>query len=394
MLNGIKIRNFALLEDFEIGLQSEKLRTISKKQEISGLPALGVLNVFIGQNASGKTTFFEALRFLSVAVLRDVHVACNQSKQGSFSELISKKEADDRDFHFDLLYSYSSEVWLLYHLTISSDRHNRPYITSEVITKYSLMNNAIREEVLLEITDGKGRIFHQEQYEEVDLTEKKISALNIYGHQNTHQECVWLYNQITRFYLADFQNVPKFIATDNRNGGHKHLNHNFSNIENVLFYLKTEKKNEYKSLQKRLNQNLRNHNRLNLEKLEQINNEAQIKLLLVFLILSDSRPLIAFENPDTGLYYDMTDTLAEEIRDYSIRNDRSQIFLSTHNVNMLENFSPNEVWVFERFEQEDGSPIIKTRNIADDKIVEAMYEEGIGLSSLWYSGYLDDERKQ
>ncbi len=393
MLKGIKIKNFALFKDFKIGLQSEQLQQVSQKQEIERFPALGVLNVFIGQNASGKTTFFEALRFLADTISRNVQTACNQSKQSSFAELVYHHEPADRDIHFTLLYEYAPDSWLEYQLIISSDVHHRPHIACEKVIKLSLKRQELQTEILLQLENGQGVIFDQQKEEEISLTEKKISALNIYGHQKKYRECVWLYNQLVRFYLVDFKNVPRKIMQDNKIGGQKHLNEQFSNVQNVLLYLKKENKQEFNHLQKRLNIHLNSHNHLNLEKLHLIDNSAQMKLLLAFLILSDPRPLIAFDNPDIGLHYDMTDTLAQELRDYSLRNDHAQVFLSTHNVNMLENFAPHEVWSFDRIQNEQGLDEIHTRLISDDAVVRAMYEQGIGLSSLWYSGYLDNERE-
>lgn len=391
MLKGIKIENFALLKNFAIGLQREQLQQVSQRQEIEKIPALGSLNVFIGQNASGKTTFFEALRFLTNTISQDVQAACNQSKQASFTELVYRHEPAERDIQFALLYEYDADSWLEYQLTISADLHQRPYIAHEQVIKLSFAGSTLKTEVLLELKEGEGIVFNQQAEEEISLTERKISALNIYGHQKKYRECVWLYNQLIRFYLVDFKHIPRKIMQDNKLGGQKHLNEQFSNVRSVLAYLKKEHKQEFNYLQKRLKINLKNHH-LNLEKLHLIDNDAQMKLLLAFLILADPRPLIAFDNPDIGLHYDMTDTLAEELRDYSLRNDHVQVFLSTHNVNMLENFAPNEVWSFDRLQNEQGQDEIHTRLISEDAIVQAMYEQGIGLSSLWYSGYLDHER--
>ena len=59
---------------------------------------------------------------------------------------------------------------------------------------------------------------------------------------------------------------------------------------------------------------------------------------------------------------------------------------------MLENFSPYEVWSFDRIQNEQGIDQIKTRYLGFNSVITAMYQEGIGLGSLLYSGYLDKNK--
>ncbi len=389
MLQGICINHYALLNNFQIGLKLEQLRRIKIRSELEQYPYLRPLNVLIGLNASGKSSFFEALQFAATSLAEDVQSAANKSKQGSYTDLIFERNPEEHEIEFDFLFARDRNIWIRYYLRIAADQHRRPFLKEETVERYELKNSAISGSTLLQMREGRGKIFLNNETRLFNLTEKKISAVNILGHQESYPEFVWLYNQIIRSYFADFQKIPRNIRSSHT-GGHKHLNRVFSNIENVLYYLRTTRPEEYRALENRLNHALKSHNKINLQNLDRLDNEGQIKLLICYLILSDPRPVIAFDNPDLGLYYDMAESLVSEFRDYVIRNPNSQIFLATHNLNMLDGFAPEEVWSFDRSVNAAGEDAIKTRFIGADPIVQAMYREGVGLGSLWYSGYLDE----
>ena len=78
--------------------------------------------------------------------------------------------------------------------------------------------------------------------------------------------------------------------------------------------------------------------------------ESPNKLFLYLLLLRDGSPrsTIFIDTPDKDLYHDMVDVLADEMREYSIKNRYCQIVFSTHNPYIIESMSPKEVWVFSR----------------------------------------------
>ena len=68
MLSGIKIKNYALLEELVLGLDPYRFNEKTYQEDIWQERSLGHFTVLIGQNSSGKTSFFEALNFLSNVV--------------------------------------------------------------------------------------------------------------------------------------------------------------------------------------------------------------------------------------------------------------------------------------------------------------------------------------
>ena len=89
------------------------------------------------------------------------------------------------------------------------------------------------------------------------------------------------------------------------------------------------------------------------------------------------------------LYHDMVDVLANEFREFTIRNRYSQIVFSTHNPYIVETMSPKEIWVFTRtFLRDDGD--VSIRCAADDPLVRELFEQGVGMGAIWYGGHLDE----
>lgn len=411
MLVGIGIKNYALLQELRLGIELRRLEQIKCVSDLQKLDSLQQFTVLIGQNASGKTTFFEALEFIANLLIRDVQVAANKSKQGSYRELMTSYTRNGAVLEFDLIFKHTaSDSYLHYFVSIDSDHNYRPFVQKELVQQITFNSQGISKLTLLDINQGQGYIkpltvsvsksqtgfevktdFSPPE-ESVQLTERKISALSIYGKMQQHQALVWLYHQMTRFYFARLNKLPSITPQNVQAGGHKHLNRNASNLDNVLHYLRTEKPKQYKSLLKRLNDNLPSGNKIDLTRTESINGAGNLKLLVIYLILADPRPIIALDQPDAGLYYAMIDALLVELRDYSIRNPESQVFISTHSANMLDAFGPSEVWSFDRTVDSNNQPQITANYIAKNPIVNAMYEEGVGLGSLWYSGYLDGDR--
>ncbi|HHU53786.1 MAG TPA: AAA family ATPase [Clostridiaceae bacterium] len=408
MLVGISIKNYALLQELQLGLDPKKLERTTQVYQLEKLDSLQQFTVLIGPNDSGKTTFFEALEFVSNLLKRDAQVAANKSKQGSYYELMTSYVRNGAVLEFDLVFKhFESGCYLRYLVMIAADHNYRPFVKKEFIQQITFNSCGVNKITLLDIEQGQGYIQlptssdsesktefeiqtdFSSQRETVQLTERKISALSVYGKMQRYQILVWLYQRITRFYFARLNKLPILTSKNIQTGGHKHLNRNVTNIENVLSYLRTEKPKQYKSLLKRLNDNLPSGNKIDLTGSDSNIGAGNLKLLILYLILADQRPIIALDQPDAGLYYEMINALLIELRDYSIRNPESQIFISTHSANMLDAFAPEEVWSFDRTVDADNQPQITAKHIANNPVIKAMYEEGVGLGSLWYSGYFE-----
>lgn len=78
-LLGISIRNFGLLRNIKLGqLSSDK-----------GVKPLGNIVAVIGYSGVGKSTFVDAIGFLSDCLVTDVEQACNSYYRGGYEQLVT-----------------------------------------------------------------------------------------------------------------------------------------------------------------------------------------------------------------------------------------------------------------------------------------------------------------
>ena len=117
------------------------------------------------------------------------------------------------------------------------------------------------------------------------------------------------------------------------------------------------------------------------------------KLFLYLLLLHDRDPhsTIFIETPDKDLYHDMVDVLADEMRQFTIDHPYSQIIFSTHNPYIVETMNPKEIWVFSRDFGSEEDDSVNIRCAGADKVVEALFKQGVGMGAIWYGGHLDTD---
>jgi predicted ATPase len=292
----------------------------------------------------------------------------------------------------------SKNSYLLYILTIGSDSHHRPYITEEKVTRI-IADDSISgysESILLELKQGEGRILEDGVLVETGVSDQKFPALSVYGSIRRYPELSFLNNQLQRWYLCSPENREAgFVSGES--GGHKHLNESCDNIRNVLEFYRNEHQDEYHKMMKKISRHIPDGKRIDDAFLDGEVTSGSLRLFTYLLLLEDPRPrpLICFEEPDSGLYQDMVDILAFEMRDYTLRNPGCQIMFTTHNPYILESLRPEEVWVFERpaggGRTQDEHYMTHARCVGADPLVEAMYKQGVGMGSMWYGGHFDKD---
>ena len=199
-----------------------------------------------------------------------------------------------------------------------------------------------------------------------------------------------IYKEIDGWFFCKFSSEEKntYFEDGNAPGGHKHLDSTGSNVNNVLEYLRVDDIDRYNEIMSLIEtKSITLKRRKNLPaKLD----SSPDKFLLYLLLLNEKtlHSTIFIETPDRDLYFDMVDALAEEFRDYSVNHAYNQIIFTTHNSRIVEAMPPHEIWMFKR--DDDESEQITIVSAGKDPLVEAMFDEGIGMGSIWYSGHLDD----
>lgn len=80
---------------------------VFKDSVVKNLPKM---SVFLGQNGSGKTTFFDVFGFLSDALQHNVTIALN--RMGGFSEVISRDSKPNDLIKFEIKFRNPQSVRL------------------------------------------------------------------------------------------------------------------------------------------------------------------------------------------------------------------------------------------------------------------------------------------
>lgn len=403
MLQGVRIKNFRVFNDDKGGIILDDIESIGRDMSLSfsaGIaPAIPFSNLLalIGKNASGKSTFFDALSFASDCTTMGCATAATQHGREGFLRLLGTA---DKPMIFEFLFSMMNgkapqngpeEIMLSYRFELASDSHGRPHYASEKVILCRLDESGKwTQKVCLDLKNGRGTVLSAEQPIEGGVSDTRISALRSYGAMLSFPELSVLYHEISHWYFCNFSvesSAPRHAVAP---GGHKHLNCDGSNLENVLDYLEEENPALFQTVMNKIADKIPS---IKKEKgrLPDSFKKSPNKLFLYLLLLDDPmpRPLICVEAPDMGLYHDMVDVLASEFRQYSVRHPHSQIIFTTHNPYILESMAPDEVWIFKRVE-EDATNLVDIECAGANPIVSEMYRQGVGMGAIWYAGHFDD----
>jgi len=397
MLLGVRIENYGLFEDDCIGALMDDIRKAPEQSSLAfeaGVELAHPLNgmeALIGRNHTGKTMFFSFLSFVQSCVIKGPVVASTESGRNGFVNLALDPE---KPVNATLCFKFpdpktKEPVYCEYKLVIDSNVHGKPHFQSEVLRFWTAGMEEPSE--ILSFTSGSGNISHDGQKLDAEMNDSQTSALHAFGAVKQYYYVNRTYREIMGWFFVGFKkdHITQ-IPDDVTPGGHKHLNSEGSNARNVLLYMKKECPGRYKELIAKC-----------IEVIPGLSGKEETDVITFFkkpdilgmflLLLSDPnpKPLLLIESPDEGLYHDMVDVLAREMRDYSISHPNSQICMTTHNPYILENLSPDEIWVFSRA-KEAGKDRIDIKCAGSMPIVKEMYKQGVGMGAIWYAGHFDD----
>jgi len=402
MLLGIRMQNFCIFNDDKAGIILEDLFSAGMESGLSLsagiLPVIPFSNLLalIGKNSSGKSTFFDALSFVSDCTTMGCSIAATQHGRQGFLKILT---TPDQPMIFDFLFLTANgkpakdilaEKYISYHIELKSDLHGCPYYFAEKIIFCKRQDDGLwNQTVCLDLSDGKGKVLSGEVLIPAGVSDKRISALHTYGAIVSFPVLTAIYQEISHWFFCNFSTEKNGIKSPVAPGGHKHLNGDGSNIQNVLDYLSVENPSLYNSIMDKISDIVPGLKKVS-GKLPDSFRKSPDKLFLYLLLMEDPmpRPLICIETPDMGLYHDIVDLLASEFRHYSVRHPLSQIIFTTHNPHILESMAPREVWIFKR-EEENSCNLVNIECAGANPIVAELYKQGVGMGAIWYSGHFD-----
>lgn len=394
MLLGVRIQNFGLFSDDCIGALMDDIRKAPEQSSLAfqagidcSYPLTG-LEALIGRNHSGKSMFFSFLSFIQSSVLYGPAAASTADDRSGFANLVIDK---DQPIKATLCFQFpgtenAEKTYCEYQLVLAANQHGKPHFEEEILRLWREDMDEPKE--ILSFKNGVGFVFFKGEKVDGEMNDPQTSAIHAYGSMKQFYFTNCTYREIGAWFFVRFQKektqaMPEDVAP----GGHKHLNCEGTNARNVLMFMKQEHPKAYETLIVQLTQTIPSLRNQDEEGVLKFFKKPDILALYLLLLADPSpRPLLLIEAPDEGLYHDMVDTLATEMRNFTVLNPKCQIIFTTHNPYIIENLSPSEIWVFCR--DEEGETSIKCAG--SSAIVSEMYEQGVGMGAIWYAGHFDE----
>ncbi len=400
MLLGIRVRNFEMLRDTRVGVLGEEVFDGGDDPEhalAAGLvPAIPLesLTALIGRNDTGKSSLFHAMHFLSDTVRHGARYASTLHGRKGFTHLRSNGGPDPVVFDLAVRLPDPEET-VLYHVVFDCDRFGRPHVSEEELLRADFASRTTVP--LMRLDGGHGRVDDGGEIPDAGVGNADATGLGTFGALVNHPLLHALHNMLTRWFFCDFlpaDGEPAAVSSPS-SGGHRHIAPDGSNVENVLLYHREADPKAFEQILSRIRERMPGRRPIDRAVMDGKVSAASRRLFTYLLMLEDPRPrpLLCIDNPDEGLHHESIDILAEELRAYSLRNPESQVLFTTHNPYLLESMSPDEVWVFERkpLFPDTETDTARARCAGADPVVRAMYAEGIGMGSMWYSGHFEPE---
>jgi predicted ATPase len=377
-------------------LQVKNFRVLNNLE----LKNLTPLTVFLGPNASGKSTIFDVFAFLSECFSVGLRKAWD--KRGRFKDLRSRNAQGP--IVFELKYKEPGFPITTYHLELDQDTKG-PYVQKEWLRWTRKVGKAGRPFNFLNFEEGVGYALPGEKPSETDarveerLASRELLAINTLGQFEKHARVSALRRFITGWHLS-------YLTADSTRGTpeagpQERLSQTGDNLPNVIQYLRGQHPERLDHIFEIL--------RLRILRLEKVDAELLLDGRLLLLIKDapfdepilakfasdgtlkmlayltllydpDPPPLIGIEEPENQLHPRLLPQLAEECRSAA---GRSQLMITTHSPFFADGLLPEELWVLYR----DEKGFTRAKRSADIQGVREFMEEGAQLGQLWMEGH-------
>ena len=374
---------------------------------------LGRLNVFVGPNGSGKTTFFKIFSFLSDALRNNVSVAIN--REGGFKEVVSRSASVDGLIEIEVKFRNTIQEkspLITYELKIGNINKST-YIDTEIL-KYRRGQRG-RPWHFLEFHNGQGEAIQnekdygkkeaKEEREKQTLDSPDILAIKGLGQFQRFKAISSFRKLLEGWVVSNLQNDALRKIGDV--GVDEHLSATGENVAQVAQFIHDNYPDIFQKILQKMTERVPG-----IEKVEAIQNEAgqillkfkdnpfidpfisryvsdgTIKMFAYLLLLYDPKPypLLCIEEPENYLYPELLRGLADELREYASRG--GQVFVSTHSPEFVNALDIKELFFLNKVNgQTTIYPAINDSQLKD------LFENGNELGWLWQHGFIKGVQK-
>lgn len=375
------------------------------------LDDLQQLNVFLGANGSGKTTFFKIFSFLSTCLRENVTVAVN--REGGFKEVMTR----DGDIHNDLIEfeikfrnfeENEKSPLATYELKIGFDQ-GKVFVAKEVLKyrhggrngkpwhflDYSRgVGDAVKNEMDYSKTNGI------EEREAQPLGAEDILALKGLGQFERYKTIRSFRILLEQWLVSNLQNEE--MRKINEVGADQQLSSSGNNLAQVASFLHQYHPKIFQTILDKMKQRVPGVDNVEAKQndagqvllkfsdrsfvdpfISKHTSDGTIKMFAYLVLLHDPapRPLLCIEEPENYLYPTLLRELAEELRLYAMQG--GQVFVSTHSPDFVNALKIEELFLVKK---EHGISQIVSAKKYDPQLIE-LYENGCELGWLWQHGY-------
>jgi len=422
LIQGMRIRNYRALRDVSMGMLW---------QDRTAEP-LTPLSVIIGKNGAGKSSILDAFGFLSDCLKVGVEEACVCNGRGGFEKIRSKES--DGSIDFELYFRESpSDRPITYELSVDQEPNGRVFVKSERLRQRRKGQSRGQPFSFLILNNGKGIVwkgdangycekdpvvsfedlFHKvggdvqesNETEVVELADNRRLGIATLGALKQHPRISMFRKFIEGWYLSYFR--PDAARSLPLAGPQKQLDVHGDNLGNVVQYMRREHPERFNAVLDKIAGRIPGVEKIDTQPTDdgrlllrfynkgfasplyaQQMSDGTLKMFAYLLLLSspDNPPFVCIEEPENGLYHKLLKVLCDEFRSFSsVSRKMPQMFITTHQPYLVDNFDPREVWILEK--GDDG--FSKIRRASEDPLVVSLVEQSLPLGSLWYSEYLD-----
>ena len=389
-IESIRVRNFRLLRDVH-------------------LKKLSSLAVFVGENGTGKSTFFRVFGFLKSALKNNVDIALQEI--GGYQEAAGRGHTDEPiiiELQFKVPIA-SKKRRVTYYLKIGKAKDKKPVILREYLS-YIQKGSSV---YLMNFEEGNGYVIEDEGKQRslnTSMRQKKISldapnilAIKGLGQFKPYKAASVLRQLIENWHISDLHVTAARQAV--KAGYAEHLSKTGDNLPLVVQYLYDHQRDVFDGILKKFQKRIPGMSKVKAYETEDGRvllqfwdksfndpfsarhmSDGTIKMFAYLVLLHDPKPhpLLCVEEPENQLYPDLMSILTEEFRDYGRRG--GQVFVSTHSPDFMNEVAPEEAYLMNK---KDGESDIYSLS-QNEQIIE-LIEGGDKLGYLWGQGLLEPE---
>ncbi|MCL2832198.1 MAG: AAA family ATPase [Treponema sp.] len=368
---------------------------------------IGQLAVFLGENGSGKSTFFDVFGFMKQCLTENIRSALQA--RGGYDEVHTRETMGDICLSFQYK-TFDTSPFYTYELRLNTDTKNTPIIVKEQLIIEVTREKQVSTVKIIDFSQGVGEAIANDnaefknildtKHEKFTLDSPDILAIKTFGQIKHFTAVVDFRKFIEDWFVSDFH---IYAARQTQDISYiEQLSRSGDNLANVTQFLHDKHPDKFKGILQKMREKIPGISNVESKQTEEgqiflrfsdgkfknpfsarFVSDGTIKMFAYLVMLADPNPhkLLCIEEPENQLYPHLLEILAEEFREYSFSG--GQVFISTHSPNFVNAIEPEELFIIKK--QNGVSDIVAALN---DKNIVSLYQNGDKLGELWQEGLL------